>query len=164
MRHGLTAWMAWFLSALTSFAMASDEPPHTVIWENDDIQIREYAPMILATVSVTGDMRRAGNAGFRPLADYIFGNNQSRDGNENTEIPMTSPVTQTRSTKIAMTTPVTQSATGSETWDVSFVMPSQWSMETLPLPNNTDVELVEMPARRLAVIRFSGSGKLYSDR
>ena len=134
----------------------TDEPAHTVVLDVGDIQIRDYEPMILAQVTAYGSMQRAGNAGFRPLADYIFGNNSVPENGEAAEIAMTTPVTQTRSTKIDMTTPVTQTQLDSESWQVSFVMPAEWRMETLPVPNNASVELIEMPARRMAAIRFSG--------
>lgn len=137
-------------------AHAADEPPHTVVLRDGAIEIRDYDPMILAQVEVRGAMGRAGNAGFRPLAGYIFGGNTARDGDGNAEIAMTTPVTQTRSQEIAMTTPVTQTRSRDDAWQVAFVMPQEWTMETLPVPDDARVDLVEMPARRMATIRFNG--------
>ena len=68
---------------------------------------------------------------------------------------MTAPVTQQGSEKIAMTAPVTQQGDGN-TWRVRFIMPSSYTMETLPKPNNPTVELKEVPAKRYVVIRFAG--------
>ena len=142
--------------AVTAPANAADEPPHTIVLRDGSIEIRDYAPMILAQVEVQGSMGRAGNVAFRPLAGYIFGGNTARDGNGNAEIAMTTPVTQTRSQEIAMTTPVTQTRSSDDIWQVAFVMPAEWTMETLPVPDDARVDLVEMPARRMATIRFSG--------
>ncbi|MEN0652506.1 MULTISPECIES: SOUL family heme-binding protein [Hyphobacterium] len=150
--------LAAALTALVPFseARAADEPPHTVARSEGPIEIRDYAPMILAEVEVSGSMAGAGNSGFRPLAGYIFGANTSRQSQGSEEIAMTSPVIQTRSEEIAMTTPVTQTRGEAGQWRVAFVMPPEWSMETLPAPNDPRVTLREMPARRMAAIRFSG--------
>jgi hypothetical protein len=68
---------------------------------------------------------------------------------------MTAPVIQQSSEKIAMTAPVIQQAKGTS-WNVRFVMPSKYTIETLPKPVNPQVALIEVPATRFAVIRFSG--------
>ena len=103
----LSAIFALFGSVMT--ASATEEPPHTVIIDDGKFQIRSYEPAIVAEVDVTGDMRRAGNSGFRPLADFIFGNNIAR-----ADIEMTAPVTrQAASEKIEMTAPVTRVAASS---------------------------------------------------
>ena len=91
------------ISLLLPVANAVDEPAHTVILKEDDFEVRQYEPTIVAEVIVTGNMNRAGNSGFRPLADYIFGNNQPAR-----KIEMTAPVTRKESTKIEMTAPVTR--------------------------------------------------------
>jgi hypothetical protein len=69
---------------------------------------------------------------------------------------MTSPVTQ-QPEPIAMTVPVTQSREGSGDWVVRFTMPARYSLEQLPAPAGADVRLSEIPPRRVAAIRFSGS-------
>ena len=84
------------------------------------------------------------------IADYIFGNNLSSQ-----KVSMTAPVTQQASEKIAMTAPVTQQGDG-KSWQVRFIMPARYTMETLPKPNNPAVKLKEIKAKRFAVIRFSG--------
>jgi hypothetical protein len=114
------------------------------------IETRDYAPMIVAEVSVTGDREKAISDGFRLIADYIFGNNISSQ-----EVAMTAPVIQQPSEKIAMTAPVIQQ--GDEgLWVVRFVMPSSYTMQTLPKPNNSEVILKQIAGKRFAVIRFSG--------
>jgi effector-binding domain-containing protein len=127
-----------------------ERPKYQVAESSDNIEIRDYAPMIVAEVDVPGKQRDAIGKGFRIIADYIFGNNTAAQ-----KVAMTAPVTQQGSEKIPMTAPVTQQGDGS-TWRVRFVMPSRYTLETLPKPLNPDVKLKEIPAKRYAVIRFSG--------
>jgi hypothetical protein len=123
---------------------------YKVTERSGNIELRDYAPMIVAEAEVEGERREAINKGFRIIADYIFGNNTASQ-----KVAMTAPVTQQGSEKIAMTAPVTQQGDG-KTWRVRFVMPSKYTMETLPKPNNSAVALKEIPAKRVAAIRFSG--------
>ena len=127
-----------------------EQAKYAVVATHGSIEIRDYAPMIVAEVSVPGDREKAISDGFRMIADYIFGNNSSSQ-----EVAMTAPVIQQASEKIAMTAPVTQQGSG-EDWVVRFVMPSHYTMQTLPKPNNPDVSLKEIAEKRFAVIRFSG--------
>ncbi len=86
---------------------------------------------------------------------------QARAG-KSESIAMTAPVVQARSGQsqsIAMTSPVVQQPAGKETWSIQFIMPSKYTMETLPRPNDPRVRLVEIPARTFAVVRFSGLGR-----
>jgi hypothetical protein len=129
-----------------------EHPKYTLVERSGAIEIRDYAPMIVAETEVRGDRREAISKGFRLIADYIFGNNTAAQ-----KVPMTAPVTQQDSEKIAMTAPVTQQGDGN-TWRVRFIMPSKYTMETLPKPNNPAVVLKEIPGKRFAVIRFSGMG------
>jgi hypothetical protein len=139
-----------------SSARATEEPRHAVVYVAGAIEVRDYAPMVVAEVEVTGDMANAGNRGFQPLAGYIFGENRRVDRNASASIAMTTPVIQERSQSIAMTTPVTQARAADGRWRVAFVMPAEWTLETLPTPNNPGVQLRPVAARRMAVIRFSG--------
>lgn len=114
------------------------------------IEIRRYGPRIAAQTVVAGDEEMARNAGFRRLAGYIFGGNHSRS-----QIAMTAPVAQQRE-KIAMTAPVAQARNADGQSVIRFFMPSKWSMELLPAPDDERVELVEVPGATYAVLRFSG--------
>ena len=127
-----------------------EHPKYKVAERSGNIEIRDYAPMIVAEAQVKGERREAIGKGFRIIADYIFGNNTAAQ-----KVPMTAPVTQQGNEKIAMTAPVTQQGSDN-TWRVRFIMPSKYTMETLPKPNNPAVELKEIPAKRFAAIRFSG--------
>jgi len=150
--------LAWYV-ALVVFVAAClsgtimsqvEQPKYKVLESQGEIEIREYAPMIVAEVEVRGERMKALNQGFRLVADYIFGNNLSSKN-----VAMTVPVTQEAGEKIAMTAPVTQDGSG-DSWKVRFVMPQQYTLETLPKPKNQDVRLMAIPSKRVAVIRFSG--------
>jgi effector-binding domain-containing protein len=134
----------------TVFSMTYREPAHAVEDRDGDFEIRRYAPVLAAEVTTSGDRNTAIGAGFRLLADYIFGNNTKKQA-----IEMTAPVTQQRSEKIAMTVPVTQQAAGSD-WIVRFIMPAAYTLETLPVPNDQRVRIVAVPEKRVAAVRFSG--------
>ncbi len=150
----LTVLLSAFYS---STAMATEEPKFTLIKKEKPFELRTYEPMIVAEVEVSGDMKQASNRGFRLIADFIFGNNTAADG-DSSKISMTAPVTmEARSEKVSMTAPVTmeqKSDTGS--WRVHFVMPAEYSISTLPKPNNSRVKIREVPTQNYAVIRFSG--------
>ena len=132
-------------------AMAKIEtPPYQVVQSAEKIEVREYAPMIVAEVEVAGERSKAVNAGFRILADYIFGNNAPGQS-----IAMTAPVIQQKGAKIAMTAPVSQTQAG-DLWKVRFTMPSSYTLETLPKPNNPAIKIIATPGHRTVAIRFSG--------
>ena len=131
-------------------AMATEEPSYRVTLQAEPFEIREYAPLIVAQVEVPGDLSEASSAGFRLIANYIFGNNIAvRDGGLN----MAEPVPE----KIAMTIPVIAEGKGDQkTWLIQFVMPKQYTLDTLPKPNNPQVKLLAMGSQKIAVIRFTG--------
>lgn len=116
-----------------------------------DAEIRRYASRVIAVTRVGDrDRDRAVNEGFRRLAGYIFGGNEGASS-----IAMTVPVTQAGA-RLAMTTPVTQASAGEGGFEVTFTMPSGYSLATLPRPRDPRVELRALPAERVAVLRYSG--------
>jgi hypothetical protein len=133
-----------------------EQARYDVFETHGTIEIRDYAPMIVAEVSVPGDREKAISDGFRLIADYIFGNNISSE-----KVAMTAPVIQQPGEKIAMTAPVFQQGSKG-LWVVRFVMPSAYTMQTLPKPNNSEVILREIAGKRFAVIRFSGLARARS--
>jgi len=130
-----------------------EKPKYKVVSkETDNIEIRRYEPVIIAKVTVEGEREEALNKGFRTLADFIFGNNMAEE-----EISMTAPVElEPKSEKIAMTAPVTLEGDEGSLWTVTFTMPAEYTMETLPKPVNEKVEIVEIPAKEYIVLRFRG--------
>jgi hypothetical protein len=133
-------------------AMATEEAPYTVIKREGNFELREYPPLIVAETIVDGELEGAGNKAFRPLFRYISGENKSRD-----KIAMTAPVSQQqKGEKISMTAPVNQQRVQGK-WAVSFTMPESYSMKTLPIPDDPNIKLRQVPARRMAAVRYSGS-------
>jgi len=136
-------------------AERSEEPSYDVVMAEEGFELRKYAPMIVAEVTHTGSRRRASGASFRRLAAYIFAQDRPAGGER---IAMTSPVIQERvdqNERIAMTAPVIQEETNEGQWRMRFVMPSRFTMETLPTPP-ADITLTEVSTRRVAAVRFSG--------
>jgi hypothetical protein len=131
--------------------MATKEPSYKVIKAEGDFEIRECVSYCVAETFVnTSDFDEASNEGFRRLFRYISGNNRSK-----TEIEMTTPVTASKSEKIEMTAPVT-STKMVDGYLIAFVMPDRLSISTAPTPDDSSIHIREIPARRVAVIRFSG--------
>ncbi|KMO72785.1 heme-binding protein [Mycolicibacterium chubuense] len=140
-------------SALSIVGVRTVEEPHYIKRPlTDTVEIRQYGSRIAAETTVSGDKQKALNTGFRRLAGYIFGGNH-RD----TEIAMTAPVSQqSAKEEIAMTAPVSQTGSAEDGWTVRFFMPSKWSMETLPEPDDENVRLVTVPPQTVAVLKFTG--------
>lgn len=139
------------LNLLGTPVMATEEPPFTPKLRHGAFEVRDYPPLIVAEVSVTGNRKDAAGRGFRLLAGYIFGDNIHRQ-----KIAMTAPVIQAAAGQtIAMTAPVLQTG-GEGIWAIRFIMPRGSTLETLPLPNNPRVKLHGLAAARVAVVRFSG--------
>jgi len=129
-----------------------EEPAFTVLSTIEDVEIRQYAPALLAQVTVTGDHEQAVNEAFTRLAAYIFGKNASHEKSH-----MTSPVFQEqRSDKMSMTTPVLQNATGSG-WTVSFFLSNELTPETAPQPEDQGISLVMQPETIIGSLRYSGN-------
>ncbi len=136
-----------------------EQPAYTVVRSKGAVEVRDYPRLLVAEVVRSGERWEAVRSGFRPLANYIFAKERGGDA-----ISMTAPVTQSSNEKIAMTAPVTQTPGGDGTapekgareWTVRFIMPSKYTRETLPAPGGGDVTIRDVPARRMAAIRFSG--------
>ncbi|MFS8562921.1 MAG: heme-binding protein [Rhabdochlamydiaceae bacterium] len=125
-----------------------EQPDYRLVTSKENIEIREYPPMILAEAEVSGERKEAIKEGFRILADYIFGNNTSNI--------QKAPATNDLSEKIPMTAPVIQEY-HTDKWKIRFIMPKNYSFEQLPKPNSENVILLQSPAKCFAVIRFSGA-------
>ncbi len=130
----------------------AEEPNYRVLQDYGNIQIRQYPPILVAQTEITGDYHSSGNQGFRRLAGYIFGKNQSQQ-----QISMTTPVIQEIQTteQIAMTAPVLQQQTGDK-WYMAFVLPDSYTLATAPIPVDPAIKLAEMPSKKLAVLSYTG--------
>lgn len=147
---GLVVFVAVW--SIVSYIVVSriETPSYTVTSKKPGYEIREYDSHITAETQVTGSLDEASRAGFRVIADYIFGNNTSSD-----KISMTAPVVEQRSQKIAMTAPVINTLEDSSTRTISFILPRKYTMDTLPKPNNPQVTIREIPRHTVAALRFT---------
>jgi hypothetical protein len=139
-------------------AVAIEEPKYEVVKTYPDFELRRYAPYLVAETEVTGDFDEVGNSAFRILAAYIFGENRAQE-----KMEMTAPVNQRPAAgdgeKMAMTAPVTQrpkAGADADTYVLSFVMPSRYTLDTIPEPLSPEVNLREEPAKLVAVRGYSG--------
>jgi SOUL heme-binding protein len=131
--------------------VAIEEAIYTVVERDAAFEIRDYAPYVLAETVVAGAFEQAGNKAFRRLFRYISGDNRSRH-----KVAMTAPVSQEpTSEQIEMTAPVGQQP-AQDRWVVSFTMPASYTLATLPEPRDSQVTLRQVPARRMAALRYSG--------
>ncbi len=133
------------------------EPAATVIGHIGQVEIRRYAPVLVAETTVEGGEQAVRAEGFRRLAAYIFGRNL-----RHAAIGRTPVSGETASEKIAMTAPVAQSRSGTpsaasgRSWVIRFFLPAGMTEATAPRPLDTRVTLRLLPERTMAVLRFSG--------
>ncbi len=152
----LLTFLSLFLCLGT--AMAYEDPEYERVAQYNGFELRHYKPYIVAETVVTGDFREVGNRGFRVLFAYISGENRT-----GAEIPMTAPVrqkpTEGAGIKIAMTAPVVQSPAdqGGDAYTIGFVMPSYFTLETLPEPLDPRVSLRTVSGKRIAARPYTGS-------
>lgn len=118
----------------------TEEPDFALLKSEGDIELRDYPPLVVAEVTSSGDRRSASGPSFRRLAAYIFAQDRPAGGES-----------------IAMTSPVIQQETEAGRWQMRFVMPAKYTLETLP-PAPADITLTQVPARRMAAVQFSGNG------
>jgi hypothetical protein len=172
--HALTWYEVDYKCERPKFAVARRIPAGRLWYgATKTVEVRKYAPYIVASYTADSEagMRDALGKGFMSVAGYIFGKNQSPSG-DSTKVAMTSPVVSTKtsekiamtspvvstkktSEKIAMTAPVASTNTGSG-YTVSFIMPSKYTMETLPKPTNERVTLHEVPGKTMAALGWRG--------
>lgn len=137
-------------------AQALEQPQYTVIQKSELYEIRKYEPYIVAEVVVPGPESEAGGQAFSLLGGYIFGKNKGER-----KLEMTAPVVQTpvaapaSSTKIEMTAPVVQTPTQNG-FLVQFMMPTAFTLATLPEPTDAKVKLREVAGKTVAAHQYSG--------
>jgi hypothetical protein len=150
----LIAWISWSFYAYTVETLQ-----YTVLEQNEGYEIRQYAPYIAMQVEVEGETQEALNMGFRILAGYIFGDNKGQKS-----VAMTAPVMETVSvgvgekisTTVAMTAPVMEQVSGSNGKKIiTFTAPSEYTLDTLPVPNTDRIQFVQVPAKKYAAHTFT---------
>jgi DNA gyrase inhibitor GyrI len=128
------------VAAVYAQSRTTEEPEYALVRAEGEFELRDYPALVVAEVTSSGDRQRASGASFRRLAAYIFAQDRPQGGES-----------------IAMTAPVLQQETVAGRWQMRFVMPAKYTLATLP-PAPADITLTEVPARRMAAVRFSGNG------
>jgi hypothetical protein len=143
-------WLTLATMPLSSHAI--EEPDYEVIRQIGNVELRQYAPYVVAEVVLDATASEAGNQAFPILAGYIFGKNKGEK-----KFAMTAPVTQSAAPmKMEMTAPVTQAAVPGG-MRVQFVLPKSVTLESAPEPLDPRVQLRLVPASQWAAIRYSGT-------
>lgn len=116
-------------------AKNTETPAYKILKKFENFEIREYPQLIMATTKLGDSYGKNSGNGFRTVASYIFGGNQTSE-------------------KISMTAPVIVEM--SDTMKMSFIMPAAYTMDQLPQPNSSQVVLHEELSKIVAVIAYSG--------
>jgi len=153
--------MKKFILVLTSLFLAgcsvvgirsASEPKYQILVDSDKIEIRQYPPMVVAQTVVNTDYKDSSSQGFNRLAGYIFGNNKNKQ-----KMSMTAPVFQEQEFSIMdMTVPVIQQKT-QKVWLMAFVLPQNYTVSSAPTPLDSAVLIKDIPSKKVAVIKYSGS-------
>ncbi len=153
--------MKKFILVLTSLFLAgcsvvgirsASEPKYQILVDSDKIEIRQYPPMVVAQTAVNTDYKDSSSQGFNRLAGYIFGNNKNEQ-----KMSMTAPVFQEQEFAIMdMMVPVMQQKT-QKVWLMAFVLPQNYTVSSAPTPLDSAVLIKDMPSKKVAVIKYSGS-------
>ena len=125
------------MQSFVYFSTSSIEKlPYKVIKEYDDFEVRQYETALFSSVVLSDtSYEESSSKGFRVLAGYIFGGNNTGE-------------------KIAMTSPVAMEI--GDSIKMSFMVPSGYTEETLPKPNNDKIFFEKKEGAVMAAIRFGG--------
>ena len=118
--------------------MAIETPAFDLLGSEGKFELREYETLIVAKTTVVDDYKEATIAGFRKVANYIFGGNKSE-------------------LNIAMTAPVIANVPNEKgVYNIAFVMPREHTLSSLPTPNNNEVKIEIQNLGKVAVVKFGG--------
>ena len=143
----LAGFIVWSVG-IWWYAGYIESPKYIVTEKKSAYELRQYDPILVAQVTVSDS--NGMNNGFSQLAGFIFGGNTAQQS-----VKMTTPVMDQPSTPIKMTTPVIDQPAGAGERVITFTMPDKWTKETLPVPNNKNVKIIEWPSETKAVLRFT---------
>ena len=129
-------------AVLSEPLIAIEKPQFELVDEVGRLEVRKYQGNIVARTLVTGSFEDAGNMGFKRLAGYIFGDNE-----QDQKMAMTSPVE---------LEPGAETSPDTQYW-VTFNMPREYSRDELPLPNDSRIQIYEVPEKTLAVLQYKGN-------
>jgi DNA gyrase inhibitor GyrI len=115
-----------------------ERPEYTVVsTEKGGFEIRDYSAMVVAQFTMRGTYRQSVTQGYINLEKYFLGKNAVPE-------------------PIKMTVPTMVRDDLASGWSTMFYLPKGYRPETAPQPNDRRIRVVEVPARRIAVIVFPG--------
>ncbi len=147
---GIIVLFVLFQSFIIMPTNKTEQQKYSIVKEFKDFEIRFYPSATIATINSNAKTyKELSGPGFRKLAGYIFGGNETKES-------------------IAMTAPV-QMDINDTVSTMSFVMPSEYTMDELPKPNDPNVTIKTTKDEYVAVIEFGGYAsdedmKLYSEK
>lgn len=118
-------------------AIDVEMPAFESLKQTEAYELRKYPETIQAMTPRPASMDAASSP-FRTIAAYIFG--KAQDGEKR---------------PVAMTAPVMSNMGAEPT--MSFVMPKEYTLESLPKPSDPAVQIKTVESHILAVSQFSGS-------
>ncbi|SEU23340.1 SOUL family heme-binding protein [Stigmatella erecta] len=135
---------------------AAEQPVYESLGEQDGVELRQYPALAVAATRVEGTFAPSVEEGFHRLAGYIFGSNLKKESFD----PAAPEVLQHRywtpeAQRLEMTAPVFFQRQD-EAWRMTFVMPSEFTLESLPVPIDSRIRLEAVAPKRMAALRFSG--------
>ena len=114
----------------------TEQHKYVVLKKFDKFEVRKYEAAVFSSVKLNVDSyKETSGMGFRILAGYIFGDNESNE-------------------KIAMTSPVAMEI--SDTSKMSFMVPKDMNVDKLPKPNNKDIIFEKQNEKIMAAVQFDG--------
>ena len=116
----------------------TQKQPYRLVSRHEEFELRDYPAGMQIETEVNGDFINAGSMGFRPLVNFISGNNKARQA-------------------IAMTAPVIQESVTTSRHKVRFVLPEGMDSSSTPAPSDSKVMAIEVPAHLAAARKFGGS-------
>ena len=111
--------------------------PYEIVNKHEDLEIREYRALMVADVTHALPRKNARQTGFKALASFIFGNNQTQQ-----KMPMTAPVLQFKNQQ--------------DEWTLRFFLPEGYEPDNTPTPNHSGIQCQQLAKIRYAVICFKG--------
>ena len=114
----------------------SEQPLFTTLRAHKTFELRQYSPLLIAKVLLSGPFETAYKSGGVILREYLEGNNYKR-----LKLPELSPV-------ILRSRP--------DGWEVSCILPGYLTRESAPRPVQDKIGFEELESRPVAVFKYNG--------
>ena len=113
-----------------------ENPPHKILKQETDFEVRKYSELLVAKTLIASTYEVSSKSSFKRLAGYLFGGNQTHK-------------------RMSMTAPVfIENKSGG--WLMTFVLPKQLDFDSLPIPEDKQVEVTTEPSKKWAVMKYTG--------